>query len=104
MASVSISMLVVASWRLSSSVSSAFRFLFLDLTFFMAVNIPSHRDMLPYIARIFSVKSFSFGNLSLLTNFKNSSSLGFRFFLIGKMGRLDTGGGRTEILVAVSPY
>jgi len=62
-------MLVVSSRKLWSGVSSAIRFLFLDLICFMLENVLSHTYVLPNVDRIFSAKSFSLGNLSYLTNF-----------------------------------
>jgi len=62
-------MLVAASRRLWSGFSSAIRFLFLDLTCFMVENVLSRTYVLPNVERIFSAKSFSLGNLSLLANF-----------------------------------
>jgi len=47
---------------------SAIRFLFLNLTCFMAENVLSHTYVLPNIECIFSAKSFPLGNLSLLSN------------------------------------
>ena len=64
-----------ASRRLSSSVSSVIRFLFLDLTSFIVENVLSHTYVFPNIECIFSAKSLSLANLSLLTNFQKLSSL-----------------------------
>ena len=61
-------MLAVADRKPSSSVSCALWFLFLDLACFMVENALSHTFVRPNIACIFSVKSFSLGNISLLTN------------------------------------
>jgi len=55
-------MLVVASWRLWSSVSDAITFLFLYLTCFVVENILSHTYVL-------TKSAFLLGNPSLLTNF-----------------------------------
>jgi len=71
---LSIPMLVVASWRLSSSVPPAIRFLFLHFTCFIVENVFSH---VPISKHIFIAKSFSLGNLSLLTNFQKLQ----RFYL-----------------------
>ena len=69
-----LSMLVVASRRLSSSVSSTIRFLF--STWLLRVeNVVSHMYVLPNIEFIFSVKSFNLGNQSLLTNFQKLSTV-----------------------------
>ena len=70
--SLSISILVVANQRQLSS-WFAIRFLFLDLISFIAENVLSHIYVFPNIECIFSAKSFSLGNLSLLTNFQNIS-------------------------------
>jgi len=59
--------LVVASRRLSSSVPPAIRILFLDLTCFIVENVFSRVCISKHI---FIAKSFSLGNLSLLTNFQ----------------------------------
>jgi len=67
--------LLVKSQRLSSSVSSASRFLFSDLTCFIVENALSHTHVFPNIECIFSAKSFSLGNLSLLTNFHKLSAV-----------------------------
>jgi len=64
-----------ASRRLSSSVSPAIRFLFLDLTCFIADNVHSHTYVFSNIECIFSAKSFSLKNLSLLSNFENVSAV-----------------------------
>jgi len=45
-------MLEVASRRLSSDFSSAIRFLFSDLTYFIVENVLSHTYVLPNIKRI----------------------------------------------------
>ena len=42
---------------------------FSDLTCFMVENVLLHTHLLPNIEYIFCAKSFSLGNLSLLTNF-----------------------------------
>ena len=44
--------------------------LFLDVAGFVVENVFSHTHMLPNIECIFSAKSFSLRNLSLLTNFQ----------------------------------
>jgi len=64
--------------RLSSSVSSAIRFLFLDLTCFIVENVLSHTSytfVFPNIECMFSAKSFSLRNLCLLTNFQKLSAV-----------------------------
>jgi len=61
-----------ASRKLSSSVLSAIRFLFLDLTCFIEENILEHKYVYP---NIFSAKFFSLGNTSLLTNFRKLSTV-----------------------------
>jgi len=70
-----IPVLVAASRRLSSSVSSAIRFLFSNLTCFIVENILSHTYVFTHIEWIFSVKSFSLENLSLLTYFWTFSTV-----------------------------
>jgi len=71
---LSIPMLVVARWRLSTSVPPAIRFLFLHFTCFIVENVFSN----VYISKhIFIAKSFSLGNLSLLTNFQRLSTVYF---------------------------
>jgi len=67
--------MVVTSLRLSSSVLSAIRFVFLDVTCFIAENVFSHTYLLPDIESIFRVKSFSLRNLSLLTSVWKLSTL-----------------------------
>ena len=81
---ISISMQVVASYRQLSSVWFAIRFLFIDLTSYIVENVLSHTYVLQNIEWIFSVKFFSLGNLSLLTNFHNLSWVSF--FLESKNG------------------
>jgi len=66
---LSMPVLVVASQRLSFSVLPAIGFLFLDSTCFIVENVLSHTYVLPNIECIFSAKSFSLRNLSVLTNF-----------------------------------
>jgi len=73
-------MLVVASRRLSSSVSSAMRFMLLDCTCFIAENVHT----LTHVIRMcFQTskhrvkKSFSLGNLFLLTTFEKLSAVLF---------------------------
>jgi len=68
-------MLLVASRRLSSSVSSAIRFPFLDLTYFIVETGLSHTHVFPNIECIFCAKSFSLGYLSLLSNFEKLSTV-----------------------------
>jgi len=52
-----------------SFVSYSIYALKLNLSCFIVVeNVLSHMYVLPNVERIFSAKSFSFGNLSLLTN------------------------------------
>ena len=77
-------MLVVESRRQLFSVWFGIRFLFLDLTSFIVENVLSHTYVLPNIECIFSAKSFSMGNLSLLTNFQNL--FWASFFLESKNG------------------
>ena len=61
---INTSMLLVASWRLSPSVSCAFRFLFSDLACFKKEkDLSAHTCVLPNIACIFSAKSLSLENL-----------------------------------------
>ena len=70
--SIGLPVLVVARRGLSSSVSSAIEFLFLNLTCFVVENVLSHTYVLymfPNVEGIVSGKSFSLRNLSLLTNF-----------------------------------
>jgi len=62
--------LMVASRRLSSIVLSAIQFLFLDLTCFIVENVLSHTYVFPNIKCIFSAKSFTLENLTLLPNFQ----------------------------------
>jgi len=49
--------------------------LFSDLSCFIAENVLSHEYMFPNIECIFNAKSFSLGNLSLLTNFQKLSTV-----------------------------
>jgi len=79
-ASLTLSFLIDTSvsgskWRLLSSVSSAIRFLFLDLTCFIVENVLLDKYVFQNIQCNFSVKSFSVRNLSLLTNFQKLSSV-----------------------------
>jgi len=60
--------MVATGLRRSSSVSSAIRFVFLDLTCFMVENVLSHTYVHPNIDFIFRAKSFCLRNLSLLTS------------------------------------
>jgi len=63
-------MLVAPNRRLWPSILSTIRFLlFSDVTCFMVVDVLSHTYVLPNIECNFSAKSFSLGNLSLLTDF-----------------------------------
>jgi len=64
---LSIPILVAASRRLSSSVASDIRFLFLHFTYFIVENVFSHVCISKHN---FIAKSFSLRNLSLLTNFQ----------------------------------
>ena len=77
-------MIVVASRRQLSSVWFAIRLLSLDLTSCIVENVLSHTYVLPNIECMFSAKSFSLGNLSLLNNFQNLSWISF--FLESKNG------------------
>ena len=77
-------MLVVESRRQLSSVWFTIRFLFLDSTSFIVENVLSHTYVLSNIEFIFSAKSFSLGNLSLLTNLQNLFWVSF--FLESKNG------------------
>jgi len=60
--------MVVTSLSLSFSVSSAIRFVFLDLTCFIVENVLSQTCVHPNIDCIFKAKSFWLRNLSLLTS------------------------------------
>jgi len=66
-----------ASRRLSFSVSSAIRFLFLDLTCFIVENMLSHTYVLRNIQCIFIAKSFSLRNPSSPTNFQKLSKVSY---------------------------
>ena len=74
-----------ANRKLSSSILSAIRFLFLDLTCFIVEKVLSHKYVIPNIECIFSAKSFILGNLSWLTNFQklptvsNTVNVGYIF-------------------------
>ena len=78
-----------------SSVKFSIRFPFLDLTCYIVENVLSHTYVLPNIECVFSAKSFSLGNLSLLTNFQNVSWV--FIFLKAKMNRTEAHRVRAKI-------